>query len=313
MVHRQPETSVEIEKARAALSACPVAAIRLDSLAERRRGVSDKVAVEDSWTEQDEKIKIQISDRKATKPFPRPLLDIPNAYWIGHHNEASFGAIPYLIRAKVNDNNKWIMVDTPKFSKVSRNDVISITGEAGPDYLFLTHVDDTADHQKWAEEFNGLQQIFHSGDLGRHNWIGDKTLEDVEILLPNEQHQSEGLGYFTIDGKVLSEIKDTDDDVAIVHTPGHSPGSITLFHRPSKVIFTGDTYARSAATGTMTAFPRYGNNLRVQVDTLKHLMKIDWEIVAPGHGHYRDYRGESEESRGNELEAALSEMTTFAR
>ena len=106
--------------------------------------------------------------------------DVPDVYWVGHHNSASFGAIPYLFRTH---DNKWIMVDTPKYGSSAIRAVTSLTGPKGPDFLVLTHVDDTADHLQWANHFAPiLRRIFHSGDLGRHNWLGDKTLEDVEVL-----------------------------------------------------------------------------------------------------------------------------------
>jgi hypothetical protein len=65
------------------------------------------------------------------------------------------------------------MVDTSVYSKSSLLAVASVTGPQGPDYLFLTHVDDTADHGKWADAFDA-QQIFHEGDLGRRgNFVID--------------------------------------------------------------------------------------------------------------------------------------------
>lgn len=62
------------------------------------------------------------------------------------------------------------MVDTPRFGKKFASCPNGMTGPKGPDFLFLTHVDDTADHGKWVlvQEFPHLQRIFHQGDTGRH-------------------------------------------------------------------------------------------------------------------------------------------------
>jgi hypothetical protein len=130
-----------------------------------------------------------------------------------HHNEASFGAVPYLLSVRHRNRPVWIIVDTPKYSIAAVNDVLSVTGESSePEYLFLTHVDDTADHGKWAERFTGLKQIFHAGDLGRYNWIGDETLADVEILLPTQTSttaspQCDALTAYTLDGTALLDLK----------------------------------------------------------------------------------------------------------
>lgn len=366
VVHKQPESGDEFSRARAAMAACPVAAIRIETLAERRHlatTAQDKAAVQDAWTDRDEWTVQQMSFQKTgRRPFPRPFLQpregmnnvtdnsiIRNVYWTGHHNEASFGAIPYLVRAfhhhDNNNNNRnntnntnsqssvWIMVDTPKFSKAAVEDVMTVTGPTGPDYLFLTHVDDTADHGKWAARFsNNMKRIFHSSDLGRHNWIGDASLETVEILLPatdvhrdNEKTTAQADGTLTaynLDGTVLGndwldQWENGSLDVVILHTPGHSPGSISLLKRRvvsdnsdsscPGILFTGDTYAYTTANGgRMTGFGRYGHNRKQQVETLSRILNISkhWDVIAPGHGHARDYRGQDDDGDGDSTKAA---------
>ena len=132
---------------------------------------------------------------KDNYPFPQSIYPMVSSegetvdigvHYLGHHNDASFGAIPYLCFGKSPDGKDIsIMVDVPRFSPSAVRAVKSLA-ESGPDYMFLTHVDDTADHNKWKEEFPTLKRIFHSGDLGRHNWVGDLTLENVEILLQGD-------------------------------------------------------------------------------------------------------------------------------
>jgi glyoxylase-like metal-dependent hydrolase (beta-lactamase superfamily II) len=62
---------------------------------------------------------------------------------------------------------------------------------------------------------------------------------------------SSGLTAFALDGTPVSLelwLAETDEstNVIILHTPGHSPGSISLYKRPSidgtGLLFTGDTY-----------------------------------------------------------------------
>jgi glyoxylase-like metal-dependent hydrolase (beta-lactamase superfamily II)/ferredoxin len=338
VVSHQPETADEIETARAALAACPVAAIRVETLPERRHRSPDKEKAAAEWTGHDDALVRQmgLSERSGLdKPFPRPFLtpnSVPDVYWLGHHNEASFGATPYLLRAGVNGTSTWIMVDTPRFSTSAANDVVSLTGTSGPDYLFLTHVDDTADHHKWAAAFPKLKRIFHSGDLGPSNWLGDDELNHVEIILPSvatvqSTNRQASLVAYSLDGKPLgydwaSSASISAHPVVILHTPGHSPGSITLYKRPIDgsgepgVLFTGDTYAYTTkAGGQMTGFPRYGNSLRTQSETLQRLLQLDWDVVAPGHGHPRDYRGVADQRavQARELQAAQEELQSSGR
>jgi glyoxylase-like metal-dependent hydrolase (beta-lactamase superfamily II)/ferredoxin len=329
VVSHQPGTLNEIETARAALAACPVAAIRVETLAEQRHRALDKEKAAAEWTEQDEALVRQmgLSERSGLdKPFPRPFLTpniVPDVYWLGHHNEASFGATPYLLRMAVNGASTWIM---------AVKDVVGLTGATGPDYLFLTHVDDTADHHKWAAEFPNLKRIFHSGDLGPANWLRDEKLNHVEIILPNggtaqSNDNRDSLLAYSLDGEPLgynwlSSASIKDHPVVIVHTPGHSPGSITLYKRPIEdtgepgVLFTGDTYAYTTrAGGSMTGFPRYGHSLRTQSETLQRLLQLEWDVVAPGHGHPRDYRGVNDKRvvQARELQVAQEELISSSR
>jgi len=350
-VYRQPESRDEILEARAALAACPVAAIRVESLAERRhRGKTpeEKRRIESEWTDDDERLARNMalssspkSDIANEKPFPRPFLGtVPDVYWVGHHNEFSFGATPYLLKvpaAANDDSNKnnddvWIMVDTPRYGRSAVEAVTGLAGPNGPDYLFLTHVDDTADHGKWADHFNNMKQVFHSGDLGRHNWVGDETLADVDILLQSHEQESKNNDALTAfrleDGSLLPEhwAETTDAaelPVVILHTPGHSPGSITLYRRPTSdapgILFTGDTYSFRIHNGErgrngdgyMTGFPRYGNRLDVQSDTIPKFLDLDWDVVAPGHGHPRDYRdcgSNKRQIQADEMAVAVDEL-----
>mmetsp|Transcript_21205 Transcript_21205/g.27388 ORF Transcript_21205/g.27388 Transcript_21205/m.27388 type:complete len:392 (-) Transcript_21205:213-1388(-) len=339
-VHQQPSSKEEVRKARGALAACPVAAIRLETIGERRHRattVEEKKNIELAWSSEDELLVKKMVGKDEARPFPRQFLDdesLGEIYWLGHHNVKSFGTTPYLFRTSYRDNKSvWIMVDTPKFSPSAVKAVESLTGaQQGPDFLFLTHVDDTADHHKWAKHYQQqdkgkLKRIFHAGDLGRHNWIGDETLEHVETLLQKGEESSE-LTAYNLDGEILfSDWEESNDDkVVILHTPGHSPGSISLYRRPcpdqklSGILFTGDTYGwTTRGGGKMSGFPMYGNDLRTQADTLRKLVQYDWHVIAPGHEHPRNYHHLSDDEqviqqyRHQDLQMALDDMALSQR
>ncbi len=315
VVYNQPTTQNknELEEARAALAACPVAAIR----------------VENKVTDSDVELKRALSIKPSKGSlFPRPItieIDL-GVFYLGHHNEASFGAVPYLIRGNSPDGARIsVMVDVPRYCPSAVTAVRSLSPQ-GPDYLFLTHVDDTADHNKWVEEFPKMQRIFHAGDLGRHNWIGDSTLENVEILLNGRMEKE--LMFWDINGNQIDEMQSIKEgEMVIVHTPGHSPGSISLLFRPKSesthscngILFTGDTFAWTTRDGGyMSGFPRYGNDLPQQAQTLKELGKLSqmWDIIAPGHGHLRSYmkfKGNENVTKikGHDIDTAVSELLSY--
>lgn len=338
MVYNQPGSDQrgELELAHAAMEACPVAAIRVET---KVHGYHHGRAMKDALTNQRNSFPRRMFPMKSLDEKTDPGIQV---YYLGHHNNASFGAIPYLILGRSPEGNDIsVMVDVPRFSPSAIRAVKSLT-KSGPDYLFLTHVDDTADHNKWKNEFPSLKRIFHSGDLGRHNWIGDLTLEGVEILLEQKSgnRPDDELVAWDIDGNQLpvNKVDQLDDgEFLILHTPGHSPGSVSLLFRPKSnnstvladrevvkhpigVLFTGDTYAWTTRDGGhMSGFPRYGHNLPLQATILEKLGKLShtWDIVAPGHGHPRTYldidseAGAGDERKLAELRDAIEELISW--
>ena len=132
-----------------------------------------------------------------------------------------------------------------------------------------------------------------------------------------------------IDGNLVDGTAGMNEEAfVILHTPGHSPGSISLLFRPKLdsshkckgILFTGDTYSWTTRDGgKMTGFPRYGNNLSQQAQTLRQIGKISnlWDIIAPGHGHLRSYLElkDSEENtakiKGEDVDTAISELLSY--
>ncbi len=75
------------------------------------------------------------------------------------------------------------------------------------------------------------------------------------------------------------EIVFGDISLKVIHTPGHTPGSISLYG--GEYVFTGDTLFRNAIG--RTDFP--GGNWEQMVESIIRLMALpDETIVFPGHG-----------------------------
>jgi len=332
----EDDAALVFKHARQALAACPVAAIRLEA----RGPAADRNAVA--------KLVVRPPPRgensaaPATPPFPRPFLDDPalSVLWTGSHSSATFGATPYLALGRHRGADVWVMVDTPAFTPAAVAAVEAVTGPKGPAYHVLTHVDDTAGHGRWAKHFTGAsgggcRRVIHRAEtVAPHNWVGDETLAtDVEIHVGTVEETElppASLRAYTLDGDPVPDLDAWDADPAagdflLLHTPGHSPGSLTLYRRPrgaggdDGIIFTGDTYVYSTLNGgAMSGMPQYGHDRRTQAETLRRLLQLrqgvwDWRIVAPGHGHPRDYRGRPAGDRAAEMEGALEELELYGR
>jgi glyoxylase-like metal-dependent hydrolase (beta-lactamase superfamily II) len=80
----------------------------------------------------------------------------------------------------------------------------------------------------------------------------------------------------------------TDDKVVmgeyffdIIHTPGHSPGSVCLYEKKMKLLISGDTVFPNGSFGRYD-FP-FGNH-KALLQSLKRLTEIDVKMMLPGHG-----------------------------
>jgi glyoxylase-like metal-dependent hydrolase (beta-lactamase superfamily II) len=71
----------------------------------------------------------------------------------------------------------------------------------------------------------------------------------------------------------------------VIHTPGHSPGSICLYESKSKSLFSGDTIFPYGGIGRVD-FP--GGDSKELKESVEKLSKLDVKTLYPGHGEITD-------------------------
>lgn len=222
-VYHQPTHEEERLQALQALLSCPTASIGTEN------------------TPKDIKI--------AQESFP--LLVFENIYHCGYHSEKSYAAASYLIvRPEGN-----ILVDSPRFTPPL---VKRLEAMGGIRYLYLTHRDDVADHQKFREHFQ-CDRILHKDEIS-------SSTKDVEI-------QPEGGEPFPL-----------EPDLLVIPVPGHTQGHTVLLYKDT-FLFSGDHLARSRHTGDLYAFRRAcWYSWSEQIISMEKLSNYSFEWVLPGHG-----------------------------
>jgi glyoxylase-like metal-dependent hydrolase (beta-lactamase superfamily II) len=191
-----------------------------------------------------------------------PLLVEDNVYHCGYHSEKSYAAATYFIQRP--DGN--VLVDSPCFTPPL---VKRLEEMGGVRYMYLTHRDDVADHQKYAQHF-GCERILHRYDItgGTH---------DVEIQLT---------GFEPIE---------FTSDLLIIPVPGHSKGHTVLLCN-NKFLFTGDHLAWDEELNQLVAFRDYcWYSWSEQVKSMHKLANYSFEWVLPGHG--RRYQADAKTMR----------------
>ena len=220
-VHNQPDSAKSIRQAQKALISCPVGAI----------GTEQKTAID-----------VQLR-------FPDLIAD--NVFHCGYHAESSFGATSYFIQRQAGN----ILVDSPRFAGAL---VKEIERMGGLDIMFLTHRDDIADHQKYADHF-GCQRFIH---------IDDAVSSAGEV-----EHKITG-----------SEPFESDDELVILPVSGHTKGSACLLYQES-FLFTGDHLAWNIEAQNLRAFrTACWYDWSIQTTSMKTLLDYKFEWVLPGHG-----------------------------
>ena len=229
-VYHQPTNEEERLKAMQALLACPTASI---GTVEKPTDIKD----------------VQLS-------FPIPVAE--NVYHCGYHAENSFGAASYLIRRSPGN----ILVDCPRWSPPL---VKRLEEMGGVRYLYLTHRDDVADHQKYCQKF-GCDRLLHADDIS-------SGTRDVEIQIQGQQP-------FTL-----------ADDLLIIPVPGHTKGHTVLLYN-NKFLFTGDHLAWSTQLNQLIAFRNAcWYSWPELTRSMPKLIHYTFEWVLPGHG--RRYHADS--------------------
>lgn len=226
-VHHQPTSEAERTSALEALLACPTGSI----------GTQTKPT----------------DIQQVQQRFPLKVDD--NVYYCGYHSKKSFGAASYFIQRPEGN----VLVDSPRFTPPL---VKRLEAMGGVRYLYLTHRDDVADHEKFHERF-GCDRILHTKDI-------TATTQSVEI-------QPTG-----------TEPVELAPDLRIIPQPGHSAGHTVLLYQ-GKYLFTGDHLAWSARLNQLYAFRNFcWDSWPRQIESMKALAHYTdsyrFEWVLPGHG-----------------------------
>ncbi len=81
------------------------------------------------------------------------------------------------------------------------------------------------------------------------------------------------------------KLKLGDEELEVVHSPGHSPGSIVLHHKDSASAVVGDTVFCDGGVGR---WDLPGGNLAELMSSLRRLQNMGLKNMYPGHGSYAE-------------------------
>ena len=180
--------------------------------------------------------------------FPLPVEGA--VFYCGFTSPKSYGGNSYFVR---HADGNWL-IDAPKFQPRLVRRIEAMGGVA---HIFLTHRDDVADAQRYAEHF-GSRRVIHRKELA--------SQPGAEVVLEGDEPWELAPGFLAIP------------------TPGHTAGHCVLLCE-NRYLFTGDHLDFDRQEQQLSASPDYcWYSWPLQTESMRRLLDYRFEWVLPGHG-----------------------------
>jgi len=98
----------------------------------------------------------------------------------------------------------------------------------------------------------------------------EQILGDVKLFLPDETFEED------------QEIVAGNERLLLLHTPGHVPSEISVYHPASKTLFAGDTIYEGMPLTTRFGGPK---EWKQWIKSLEKLQRLEINKIVPGHGN----------------------------
>lgn len=177
------------------------------------------------------------------------------------------------------NNNLLVIVIDPGFYNGEFKEYLKELGHV--DVIFLTH--GHFDHIGGVDE---LKQDYPNAIVYIHK-------EDYNFLTNPLLNYSISMGFELVIESKVEKIKEStlsigDYEIEVIHTPGHTKGSILLYFKNENILFTGDTIIGNSigATHLPTGSAKEMNN---SIKTFINLKCQDEMSVYSGHGDIMTY------------------------
>jgi len=193
----------------------------------------------------------------------------------------------YIVRGSGYSSNSYIVTGSksyaiidaglPEYSEKIIRAIRSLGLESYPGYLILTHMH--YDHIGGAENLKkmlNVQVMIH--EYEREYIEKGDPLNTVALFFNISNLRPIKCDHALHDKEVL---RLDGLELKIIHTPGHTIGSITIHIPSNKALLTGDTIFENGAYGR-TDLPT--GDIKLLIRSLEKLSKIDAELLCPGHG-----------------------------
>lgn len=164
--------------------------------------------------------------------------------------------------------------------QASHLEAIAKAAPHGPAHVVVTHAH--SDHITGAP---AIHQRWPAAMLSKHPWpVRDSPLPWTRLD----------------DGAI---VRTDEGDLTVLHTPGHAPDHLTLWHPDSRTLFVGDMLVQDS---TVVIPASHGGSLAEYLQSLQRMLTLNPARALPAHGpviedpaalihHYVEHRAQREE------------------
>lgn len=126
------------------------------------------------------------------------------------------------------------------------------------------------------DHMEGLKTFAETATICIHN-------QEMDFIREVAPHYGEALGLPNFEPHILLRegmFRIENISFQVIHTPGHSPGSISLYWPDKKALFTGDlVFYQGVGRTDLT-----GGNAQQLKESIKRLALLEVDYLLPGHG-----------------------------
>ncbi len=140
------------------------------------------------------------------------------------------------------------------------------------DLIMITHLHpDHCDATVALKELSGAKVALHPSQLRYLDIMAEEALKFIGIGMEKK---------FDADLVLEDKLNIGNTELKIIHTPGHSPGSVCFYTLAKKILICGDLVFEKSVGRTDLPF---GNKEELK-SSIKKVSILDTELLLPGHG-----------------------------
>jgi len=174
------------------------------------------------------------------------------------------------------NSREGVIIDPGAFEEFEKGEILNYIEQNKINLKLILNTHGHIDHimgNDWAKKMWNVPLLMHKDDMP----LIDKALDQgamFGVTFPKPPAPDEFID-------VTGEVKFADNVFKILHTPGHSPGSVCFVDEKEKVIFAGDT----VFNGSIGRTDLWMGDINLLLDSIQNKIfkYADEYVLYPGH------------------------------